>query len=204
LRLGRVCLARFRRLLSDRSGGWLSCRNGSGDQRDDQDRERPPHSLPPCLVDLRPIVRRRWNRPSVPTRPGSACLDRCRVRGGEAQSDVARKLQGLALRERTLRQPLLQRLALEQLYDRIGRALVGSEIVDRENVRMRQSRDRLRLSLEARQRRRVSSEVRQRREATGSRRGRDGSRLKGLSDHRRTDSTRCDRLAHRRTDFRPT
>jgi hypothetical protein len=49
--------------------------------------------------------------------------------------------------------PRPQRLALEQLGDRVGDVAFAGEVVNREDVRVRQRRDRVRLFLESRQRR---------------------------------------------------
>ena len=75
------------------------------------------------------------------------------VRGGEAVRDLQRVLDGLARRERADgREPLAQRLALEQLHDGVGDAAVLAEVVDGQDVRVRERRDGLRLALEARER----------------------------------------------------
>ena len=74
------------------------------------------------------------------------------VRGGEAVGDLEREVDGLLLRDRPAVEPLAQRLALQQLRDGVGDAILRAEVVDREDVRMRQRRDGLRLALEARER----------------------------------------------------
>ena len=74
------------------------------------------------------------------------------VRGREALGDLERVVHRLLLRDRTRGELLPQRLAFQKLRDRVGDAVLGSEVEDREDVRMRQRRDRLRLALESRQR----------------------------------------------------
>ena len=66
--------------------------------------------------------------------------------------NLQRVVDGLPLRDRAGVELAAQRLAFQQLRDRIGGPVLGSEVVDREDVRMRQRRDRLRLALEPRQR----------------------------------------------------
>ena len=82
------------------------------------------------------------------------------VRGGQAVGDLRRRSR-TALRSGSAPagEPLAQRLALEQLHDRVGgRRPSLAEVVDREDVRVRQRGDRLRLALEAGERRRVAGE----------------------------------------------
>ena len=74
------------------------------------------------------------------------------VRRGEALRDLQRVVDGLLLRDRSAVEPVAQRLALQQLHDGVGDALVRSEIVNREDVRMRECRDRFGFPLEPRQR----------------------------------------------------
>ena len=56
-------------------------------------------------------------------------------------------------------QPVAQRLSLEQLHDGVDDRAVPSEVVDREDVRVRERGDRLRLALEARERLAVRDEA---------------------------------------------
>ena len=72
--------------------------------------------------------------------------------GGEALGDLERVVHGLLLRDRTGVELPAQRLAFQKLHDGVGRPLVRPEVEDREDVRMRERRDRLRLALEPRQR----------------------------------------------------
>ena len=74
------------------------------------------------------------------------------VRCGETPGDLERVVDGLLLGDRTGVELPAQRLALEKLHDGVGDAVLVSEIVDRKDVRMRQRRDRFRLSLEPGQR----------------------------------------------------
>ncbi len=84
--------------------------------------------------------------------------DALAVRRGERSADLRTHLRDLARRQRTAGEAIGQRLAVEQLRHRIGDAAVAAEIVQREDVRMGEPRDRARLALEPRQRRRVSSD----------------------------------------------
>ena len=69
-------------------------------------------------------------------------------------------VHGLAQRQRAARQPLAQRLALEQLHHRVRRLAVAAEVVDREDAGVRERGDRLRLALEAGERLGGGREVR--------------------------------------------
>ena len=71
------------------------------------------------------------------------------VRRRQAVGDGCADLRRLAPAERTTLEPLAQGLALEQLGDRVGDAILGAEIVDGEDVRMVEPGDRLGLALEA-------------------------------------------------------
>jgi hypothetical protein len=74
------------------------------------------------------------------------------VRRGEALRDLQAVVDRLPLRKlSTAVEPSLQRLSFEQLRDRVGNAVVPAEVVDREDVRVRERGDRQRLALEARQ-----------------------------------------------------
>ena len=56
------------------------------------------------------------------------------VGGGEALGDLRGQLDGLAGREGACPETVAQRLALEQFGDQVGRALVGPDVVDDEDV----------------------------------------------------------------------
>ena len=71
------------------------------------------------------------------------------VRGGQGLGQLHRVLHGLAHGQGARRQPLPQRLALEQLHDGVGRPGLAAEVVDREDARVRQRRHGFRLPLEA-------------------------------------------------------
>src|SRR5262249_15383569 len=71
--------------------------------------------------------------------------------GCEAASDLNRALRGLANRQRTVCQMLAQRFSLEQLHDRISMAFVRTDVENRQDVRMRQRRDRLGFPFEPRE-----------------------------------------------------
>ena len=81
------------------------------------------------------------------------------VRGGEAARDLERDLDRLAGRQRPVLQPLAERLALQQLHRRVDGALLAAEVVDGEDVRVREGGDRLRLALEAPERVGILGEV---------------------------------------------
>ena len=78
---------------------------------------------------------------------------------GEALRDLERVVDGLPLRNRTRVELAAQRLAFQQLRDGVGRPVLRSEVEDREDVRMRQRRDRLGFPLEARQRVRIRGQA---------------------------------------------
>ena len=74
------------------------------------------------------------------------------VGGGESLRDLDRVVDGELLGERAGVEPVAERLAGEQLHDRVGNAaVIRPEIEDRENVRVRERGDRFRLPLEARE-----------------------------------------------------
>ncbi len=75
------------------------------------------------------------------------------VSGGETASDLERVLDPLAARDRTGRQLVSQRLPGKELGDGVGDAVMYTEVVDAEEIRMRKRGDRLRLALEPRERR---------------------------------------------------
>jgi hypothetical protein len=74
------------------------------------------------------------------------------VGGGEAGRDLERVADRLVLRKRAAAQAPAQRVALEELGDGVDASVLAAEVVDREDVRMREGRDGERLALEARQR----------------------------------------------------
>ena len=80
------------------------------------------------------------------------------VRSRKAVGNGRADLRRLAPSHRTTHEPLAQGLALEQLGDRVGDAILGAEIVDGEDIRMIEPGDRLGLSLEARDAFRVLSD----------------------------------------------
>ena len=88
-----------------------------------------------------------------------AMNDALAVRGGERSADLRPRLRDLARRHRPARQALRERLPVEQLHDGVGDPPSLSEIVKRQDVGMRQRRDRARLALEPRQRRRVHRDL---------------------------------------------
>ena len=71
------------------------------------------------------------------------------VRGGQPQGDPPGDLGGAAERDRAPVEPLPQCLALQKLHDRESDSRLAAEIVDRENVRVRQGGDRAGLVLKA-------------------------------------------------------
>src|SRR5262249_22528675 len=71
------------------------------------------------------------------------------VRRGEPLRDLAGEEDALSLRDRSPRESLAQRLALEELHRRVRDAVVSSEVEDRQDARMRERRDGQRLALEA-------------------------------------------------------
>ena len=70
------------------------------------------------------------------------------VSGGESLRDLERVVHGLLLRNRARVELRAQRLAFEKLHDGVGDPVLVSEVEDREDVLVRQRRDRLRLPLE--------------------------------------------------------
>ena len=76
----------------------------------------------------------------------------CSCAAARPLRDLERVVHRLLLRQRPRVEPAAQRLALEQLRDGVGDAVVRAEVVDREDVRMGQRGDRLGLALEARER----------------------------------------------------
>ena len=86
--------------------------------------------------------------------------DALAVRGGEAPRDLERPVDRLLLRHGRAVELAAQRLALEQLGHGVGDAVVRAEVVDREDVRMRERGDGLGLALEARERVGVRGQLR--------------------------------------------
>ena len=81
------------------------------------------------------------------------------VGGGEPTRDLEGDLDRLARRQRTVLEPLAERLALEQLHGGVDGALLAAEVVYGEDVGVREGGHRLRLALEAREGLRVLGEV---------------------------------------------
>jgi hypothetical protein len=79
------------------------------------------------------------------------------VRGGQRLRDLQRKVERLAQWQGPIRQTLAQRLALEQLHHGVDGGPLAAEVVDGEDVRVRQCRHRLGLTLEAGERRGIVS-----------------------------------------------
>ncbi len=71
------------------------------------------------------------------------------VGGGETRGQLPRGVQALAQRQRAALQPLLQSLALQQLGDHVGHAVLGADVEHREDVGMVEGAGRARLVLEA-------------------------------------------------------
>jgi hypothetical protein len=71
------------------------------------------------------------------------------VRGRQSVRELPRVVDRLSKRQRPAREPLAQRLALEQLHHGERHRALAPEVVDREDARVRERRDRLRLALEA-------------------------------------------------------
>src|SRR5262249_4243322 len=78
-----------------------------------------------------------------------AVHDSLLVRGAEAVSDLRRPLDRLTRCDRSTLDLVAERLSVEELHDRERAAVFAAEIVDRENVRVGERRDRARLALEA-------------------------------------------------------
>jgi hypothetical protein len=80
------------------------------------------------------------------------------VSGRQPFGDLHGDLDRLTGGHRPVREPRTQRLAFEQFHHRVRRVALAPEVVDGEDVRMRERRHRLGLPLEPRERGRVSSE----------------------------------------------
>jgi len=74
------------------------------------------------------------------------------VRRRKPLRDLERVVHCLLLRDGTHVEPAAQGLALQELHDRVGDARVGSEIENREDVRVRECSNRLCFALESFQR----------------------------------------------------
>ncbi len=81
------------------------------------------------------------------------------VRRREAERDLHAVLPRPTRGQRARQERLAQRLALEELRDRVGHRPFVPEIMNREDVGMRQRRDRLRLAPEPRERVRILREA---------------------------------------------
>src|SRR5262249_11291910 len=81
------------------------------------------------------------------------------VCGGEAEGDLNRIVGRTAKRKATRRERLAQSLAFEKLHDGISDVSFAGEIMEGEDVRMRQCGYSLRFALEARQRLSIVSEA---------------------------------------------
>jgi len=77
--------------------------------------------------------------------------DSLRASGGEAFRDLARDPHDLARRGRPRVEQLPERLSFEELRDGVRDAVIVAEVVDREDVRVREPPDRLCLPLETSQ-----------------------------------------------------
>ena len=82
------------------------------------------------------------------------------VRGGETARDVSGDIHRFADGQGSIGDPLAQGLALEQLHHRVGMAVALPDVEDRQDVGVRQRRNRVRFALEARQRLRISGDGR--------------------------------------------
>jgi len=71
------------------------------------------------------------------------------MRRGQPPPDGRRNLHGLAYGQRALREPRVQRLAVEQLGDDVELIVVGTDVVQREDVGVGERRHGVRLALEA-------------------------------------------------------
>src|SRR5262249_40942667 len=77
------------------------------------------------------------------------------VRGGEAERDLDGVLDRPTRRERARGEGAAERLALEELHDGVRDAALAPDVVEREDVRVRERGNRLRLALETRERLRI-------------------------------------------------
>src|SRR5262249_5592678 len=77
-----------------------------------------------------------------------AVHDSLRVRGGEARACLDRIVDRLAWGNRAAREHLADILAVEELRHDVGKSVSGSEVVDREDVRMIELSGRARFLLE--------------------------------------------------------
>jgi hypothetical protein len=82
------------------------------------------------------------------------------VRGRESAGDLRRDVHRLAHRQRPGREPLAQRFAVEQFHDDEGLSVMGAELEHRDDVGMRERRDRLGFALESCEPLRISGDGR--------------------------------------------
>ncbi len=80
------------------------------------------------------------------------------MRRGQPARDLARDLDGLACRERSVGQALPQGLPLEQFRHRVGDGAIRAEVVDPEHVRVCQCGQRLGFSFEPRKAQRIADD----------------------------------------------
>ena len=86
--------------------------------------------------------------------------DAVAVRGVERVGDLDTEIEQVVERQRTAREPLLQRLAFEQLHHHELLAVVLADVVQRADVRVAQRRDDPRLAQKALHRLRIAAELR--------------------------------------------
>ena len=84
--------------------------------------------------------------------------DAALVRGVQGLRDLTRDRERVSERQRTLRDPFRQRLALDELEHQCGAAIDVLEAVDRADVGMIQRRQHPRFALEAREAFRIARE----------------------------------------------
>jgi hypothetical protein len=87
-----------------------------------------------------------------------AARDALLVCGTECADDLGRDVDRPSRCERASVEALAQRLALEQLHHRIDHPVCAAEVVNRQNARMRQRRDRERLTSESSEPLRIGGE----------------------------------------------
>ena len=75
--------------------------------------------------------------------------DALAVRAIERVGDLGSVTQRLIQRQRSLGQPVRERLPFQQLHDEVLGSVLMPHVVERADVRMGELRDRLRLALEA-------------------------------------------------------
>ena len=89
-----------------------------------------------------------------------AMHDRRGMRGRKRRRGLDRDVEDLAKRQRAAREPLAQRLALDELRDEEPRAVVIADLVDGEDVRMIERRSGARFVQEAAHPLRIAGELR--------------------------------------------